>query len=175
MRIVFAKQIISAVILTTIYCEATVAQLGIPLIASSADEWGSRDVDGKRSYLEGYCYGAATTDTGRLNCGDEPSQMNWKTSRAFCSQIYPPFGKLPGGTGLAFIDAFYKIQTHSDIPFWGAVRAFNDKACSENRVTSNLSKIQQKFLCFRQASDMLAMGVHVDVLKIQNEKCSKYP
>lgn len=168
MQIVFFRV---AIIVTIFFCSNVIGQVNMSLTASSADAWNDRSEEGKRAYLDGFCEGAANQDTGRLYCVGTLKTFTPNAKKAFCLDIFPPFGIAPGGNGVAFVDSFYRDRNHSDLPIWVAVSAYNDKACSENRVTSAIPKLQRKFLCLRQTHELIAMGVQSDVINTQKEKC----
>ena len=141
---------------------------------SSAEEWGALGSD-KQVYINGFCAGASGTDIGRLHFGDTKNSINSNSPSAFCGQAYEPKGVNPIGKGIGFVNSFYKDDSHSDVPLWAVVRYFNDKACSEGQVSGRIPALQEKFLCLRQTSNMIAMGVRGDVLRAQQNKCEKLP
>lgn len=143
-------------------------------LPSNAETWSALG-DGKQVYIEGFCAGASGTDTGRLHCGDTAKGIDSKTPFAFCGQAYESSGTVQSGKGIGFLNAFYKDSNHSDLPLWAVVRLFNDKACSESRVSGKVQAMQEKFLCLRQAGNMAGMGVVGDVLTAQQKKCEKLP
>lgn len=141
-------------------------------IGSTAQVWQQKSLEEKRQYMQGFCEGALANDIGRMVCS-EGKRDTPPTTLAFCLTLSAVKGKTP--VGIRHLDDFYQDPKHSDVPLLAAVRVFNDKACKEDRATSEIPAIQAKFVCMRQASQMMAMKVSDEAVAAQNAKCRSLP
>lgn len=135
-------------------------------VGSDATLWNQRNLVEKSAYLEGFCSGLSADPNspyGQLQC-----KQSITSEMRFCMLIW----KSPNGReqAISFFDTFYKSRTHSDIPNWAVVGAYNDKACNENNVSSSLPKMQKRNECFRALSN-LGAGVSQEAIKKQKEHC----
>lgn len=116
---------------------------------SSAEIWAQFAAREKVIYLAGVCEGLRASMNyafGEGLCDITKGQLNAR----FCISILDN-----GKEAVAYVDRFYSKREQNHIPIWAVIGAYNDSACSENLVTSQLPKLQKLYECRYQASVMM--------------------
>ena len=142
---------------------------------SAAELWAQRTQQNKLGYIEGLCNGFRASQTlmhlSRSTCdgNDLPLPVAGKKIKwAFCGDYSADERK-----AISYFDAFYSESSHSDIPHWAAIGAYNDKACGESHTLMMLPKLQARQKCYRVYSNMRAA---TQVAKqAQLSECKKLP
>lgn len=139
-------------------------------VGSKAELWLQRSIVDKTAYLEGLCEGYGSdlrSSLGALYC--KPSATYDKTNKSrFCSAMWVLSDD--SNPGIRYFDTFYRDRGHSDLPAWAAVASYNDKACGENTISSNLGKFQKHLKCLRDLTNM-GFSIAPEARKKQAEYC----
>ena len=158
------RQILLALFIALVVKDAATQEF---IIGSPAQIWGHRSTLEKYNFLLGMCEGLQTSDQYKLGesfC--DRTQLLGKYR--FCLSVNGNDGK----DAIAYFDRFYQNKNQTEIFYWAAIAAYNDKACKENLVTSNLPQMQRRNECLRQSFNMVTnKGVGPEAKKAQDAYC----
>jgi hypothetical protein len=158
------RQIILALFIALVVKDAVTQEF---IVGSPAQLWGRRSTLEKSNFLEGMCAGFQTSDQyklGELFCDTTQSAGRYR----FCFSVNVNGGR----DAIAYLDLFYQNKNQTEIFYWAAIAAYNDKACKENLVTSNLPQMQRRNECLRQSFNMVTnKGVGPEAKKAQDAYC----
>lgn len=140
--------------------------------SSQSELWLFLTEPEKIAFMDGFCQGA----------GGRKESIKGLSEIACAAPRETPKGELFRACGLIYssnkkrittwLDGFYRDERFSDVPFWAAVAAFNDRACKESHVTTQLPSLQARGKCFRGLSSTIGSGVSKELREKMFAECS---